>query len=79
MENNEYKCALCGGIFTINWTDGWSEEDAKKEAVENFGKELVMFDTMDTVCDECYLATNPKDYPEEVEAAKEIVRQKIRN
>ena len=33
MKDNEYQCAVCGGIFE----KGWSEEEARAEEAEVFG------------------------------------------
>lgn len=43
-----YKCASCGGVFQ----DGWTEEDAKSEYMETFGKAVSKSDAV--VCDDCY-------------------------
>ena len=49
MKANEYKCAICGGIFEKGWTD----EEAIKEMKDNFGKEMTV-DDCGLVCDDCY-------------------------
>lgn len=51
MTNNEYKCAVCKGVFQ----KGWSDEEATKEATEVFGKHPDEWnDEVMTVCDDCY-------------------------
>ena len=34
MKDNEYKCAMCSGIFEKGWTD----EEAMEECNDNFGE-----------------------------------------
>ena len=46
MENNEFKCAACGGIFTKQW----SEEEAIAERKENNWVDTAC----SIVCDDCY-------------------------
>ena len=50
MKNNEYKCAMCGGVFEKGWTD----EEAIDECKENFSEEIVTAGDLETVCDDCY-------------------------
>ena len=45
---DEYRCALCQEVFT----KGWSDEEAKAEAEENFPG-LAEGDAC-LVCDDCY-------------------------
>lgn len=44
----EFTCSLCGGSFTVAWTD----EQARAEAAENFPG--VSVDQMAVVCDVCF-------------------------
>lgn len=43
-----YKCAMCQQIFEKGWTD----EEAKAELKENFGRENT--DDCELVCDDCF-------------------------
>ncbi len=45
----EFKCAACGGVFEKSWSDA----EAVKEAVDNFGKEALMGNVA-IICDDCY-------------------------
>jgi hypothetical protein len=47
---NQYRCALCGGVFD----KGWSDEEAKAEMEQNFPG--MKADQEDLVCDPCYQA-----------------------
>ena len=67
MEKNEYKCAMCEGVFTKGWTD----EEAEKEAVENFGTMMAHDDDQAIVCDDCYQKIRPDEHPVELAMAKE--------
>jgi hypothetical protein len=44
-----YTCDDCGGTFE----EGWSDEEAHAEAVQNFGT-LADGPAMAVVCDDCY-------------------------
>jgi hypothetical protein len=44
----EYTCARCGGTFT----PGWSEEEARAEAAQNWGDVPAV--AMDEICDDCH-------------------------
>ena len=70
IKDNEYKCANCGGIFKY----GWSEDEAKKEAEENFGKPVDKWnDKPLLICDDCYKKMLPSENLEAVKRAKEII------
>lgn len=47
MKPNEYRCAICRGVFV----KGWSDEQAEQELAENFGDPV---EDCDLVCDDCY-------------------------
>lgn len=49
MEPNEYKCAMCGGVFEKEWSD----EEAKAEQEDNGWGDIADED-MEIVCDDCY-------------------------
>jgi hypothetical protein len=49
MESNEFKCAVCKGIFVKELTDG----EAEKQLVEEFGENFITEDC-DMVCDDCF-------------------------
>ncbi len=67
MKDNEYQCTMCDGIFEKKWTD----EEAEKECVENFGTMMAHDDDRAIVCDDCYQKIIPSEHPEEMERAKE--------
>lgn len=47
MKENEFKCAMCGGVFEKGWTD----EEATAEAVSIFGEHR---EDDAIVCDDCW-------------------------
>ena len=47
-DNNEYKCAFCGGVFL----KGWSDEESEKELNEDFPGWTP--EDCNLVCDDCY-------------------------
>lgn len=49
VAENEYRCAVCNGVFT----KGWSEAEARAEAAELFGQQPDTHD-MEIVCDDCF-------------------------
>jgi len=60
---SSYKCAHCQETFN----EGWSDEEANVEALENFGVvEASKNASMARICDECYKAMKPwlKKQPE---------------
>ena len=58
MKNNEYKCAICSGVFKKGWTD----EEANKEAKELWGVDNTNEnENMSIVCDYCFHKIYPKD------------------
>lgn len=67
MKNNQYKCAMCKGIFD----KGWSDEEVMQEASWFFGEELVNNSAMDVVCDDCFQKINPANHPIKVEKTKQ--------
>ncbi len=67
MKDNEYKCAMCGGVFEKGLTD----EEAMKECVENFGEEMASAEDNDVVCDSCYKNIYPQEHPHEVLMAQQ--------
>jgi len=64
MKDNEYKCAVCGGIFEMELTEEEAEEQLKRE-FGNINKKFC-----DIVCDDCFQEMN-KQYS--VEQFKENV------
>ena len=49
MAKETYKCAECKGVFEKGRTD----EESRKEAENNFGKELLSQGEV-VICDDCY-------------------------
>ena len=70
MKKNEYKCEHCGNVYQ----KGRSDEEAKAEAKEIFGKNPDDWnDEQVVICDDCFNQMNPKDYPDLVARAKEVI------
>lgn len=57
-KENEYRCAMCKGVFG----KGWSDEEAEKEYQEYFPK----CQDREIVCDDCFNKIHPKDHPMQV-------------
>jgi len=58
LKPNEYRCALCQGVFDKGWTD----EEAQAELQRDFGN--VPTESQMTVCDDCYQKACPDANPE---------------
>lgn len=67
MKNNEFQCAMCGNIYINSWTD----EEAEKECIENFGEEMAVKDNCAMICDDCYQKIKPSGHPQELREATE--------
>ena len=67
MKDNEFKCAMCGGIFEKGWTD----EEAMKECKENFGEKMASAEDYEVVCNDCYQKICPQEHPHEVLMAQQ--------
>ncbi len=64
MKENEYQCAMCGGIFG----KGWSDKAAWREYDDNFLKESRK--TAKILCDDCYRKMIAIDPPPGMKPAK---------
>ena len=65
-----YKCANCGGVFK----EGWTEEDAKKEAETMFGKPVDDWkEDGVVVCDDCYQVFLKSVQNEDIEECKKTL------
>ena len=72
MKDNEYQCDMCKGIFE----KGWSDEEAKQEAEEIFGKNPNEWnDEQKVVCDDCFNKINPtaEENSELLERTKKVI------
>ena len=70
MKKNEYKCDMCEEVNENAWTD----EEAKAEATELFGKNPDEWNGgQAVVCDDCFQGIHPKDHPKELANAKKII------
>ena len=49
MKKNEFKCAICKGVFGKGLTDG----EAEKRLKEEFGEHWIT-EECEVVCDDCY-------------------------
>ena len=63
MESNEYRCAMCDGVFK----NGWSDEEAIAEA-EGFFPGVPASERV-VVCDDCFTGIHPSKHPHLVEGA----------
>lgn len=59
-KKNQFQCENCKEIFT----NGWSEDEAKNEAKELWGEELLGNDSA-IVCDDCFKALTEATPPNE--------------
>ena len=67
IKPNEYKCAMCWGIYE-KW---WSKEDSEKEAEELFWSHPDNWTCGSClVCDICFEKINPRNHPIQLEKAK---------
>jgi DNA-directed RNA polymerase subunit RPC12/RpoP len=57
MENDEYECAWCHGIFKLIRDETWSEEKANEEYIENFPYSSM--EDREVVCEECWQVVRP--------------------
>ncbi len=64
MKDNEYKCAMCGGVFEKGWTD----EEANAEMKGFFGQSMQASECA-VICDDCFQKIHPDTHPREVEEA----------
>ncbi len=70
LQPNEYRCAHCRKVYQ----NGWSDEESKAEAEEIFGKHPDGWnDEQVVICDDCFQARNPRNYPEMVEMVKKHI------
>jgi rubredoxin len=70
MKPNEFECAACHNIYD----KGWSDDEAKAEATEIFGKNPDEWNEPQVlVCDDCFEKMNPANHPELVEQMKQII------
>jgi len=75
MNNNEYQCEMCKGIFENDWSD----EESMQECVDNFGPSLAACGDNVIICDDCYQLVNPKNHPDLVAlVVSEHLREKSR-
>ncbi len=49
MNDNEYRCVKCGGVFE----KGWSDEEAEKELSDGIHGDIPVSDCA-IVCDDCW-------------------------
>lgn len=57
MESNEYKCAMCNGIFELVRNEGWGDEKAEEEYKRLFPNGPM--ENRDIVCDDCWQLVRP--------------------
>ena len=67
MKNiSEYQCTMCENIYESEWTN----EEAEKECVKNFGQEMAHGKDRAVICDDCYQKIRPDKHTELFEASK---------
>lgn len=49
VQPGEFRCAMCGGVFVMEWDDEEAEEEATLKGVDP--------DDSAVVCDDCYRLT----------------------
>lgn len=69
MKENEYKCAMCGGVFEKGWTD----EEAMKESKEIWGE--IPEEDLVVICDDCF----NRRTPEEIKSMGDECKQGVEN
>lgn len=57
MNNTEYKCSLCNGIFNLVRDGTWSEAEAKEEYEQLFPTSK--WEDRRVVCDDCWNKIKP--------------------
>ena len=57
MNQNQYKCFVCEGIFDFVRDETWSEERAREEFHKNFPN--TSFENIRIVCDDCWKKVKP--------------------
>jgi len=57
MEDDEYECAFCHGIFKLVRNETWSDEKAMKEYKEKFPYSNT--EDIEIVCDDCWQIIKP--------------------
>lgn len=57
---DEYKCSLCGGVFSKAWDDKQANEQA-----QSYWPGIDTKCECDIVCDECWNLVKPENFPEE--------------
>ena len=65
MKDNEFKCAMCKGIFE----KAWSEEESLAELKSYFGE--ISKEDCEVICDDCFQRVHPAKHPEIVNAVKQ--------
>lgn len=67
LKLNEYKCEHCGVVYK----KAWSDEEAKQEAEEIFGKHPDNWnDEQVIICDDCFTKMYPPAFPDLLEETK---------
>jgi len=59
------------GDASVIFEKGWSDEEAKKECVDNYGPSMALNDDLVSVCDDCYQKIRPDQHPEVLQKAKD--------
>jgi DNA-directed RNA polymerase subunit RPC12/RpoP len=57
LNDKEYKCDFCGGIFNLIRDETWSDEKAEEEYKNTFPGESL--NNRDVVCDDCWQKVKP--------------------
>lgn len=71
-----FNCSMCKEKFELVLDGSWTEEDAKKEAEENFGESLENW--VEDSCDDCYIKMDIFSNKKVLELASEIIKRKIK-
>jgi DNA-directed RNA polymerase subunit RPC12/RpoP len=57
LNDKEYKCDLCGGVFGLIRDETWSDDKANQEYNEMFPGESM--NNRDVVCEDCWNKVRP--------------------
>lgn len=59
LNDKEYKCDLCGGVFDFIRDETWSEEKANQEYEALFSG--CSYNNREVICDDCWKLVRPEN------------------
>jgi uncharacterized protein with PIN domain len=54
MDDNEYKCEVCKGVFEKVQNENWNDHIAQKEYEAIFGNSVYANTLTSVICDDCF-------------------------